>query len=157
MGVSMKISYRRASENDIEYLVERRLAFIDVVASDKEYSFIQNNTREYFQHAMKVKQCDVILAEHMNTVVGTGVVFYYDSVPSKFNPWGKNAYITSMYVHHEHRRQGIATKILDELVSIACEKGYHIFLLQESEMGRFLYEKYGFVQGTKGMLMKMEF
>ena len=84
--------------------------------------------------------------------MGTGVAFYYHSVPSQFNPHGKNAYITSMYVAEHYRRRGIATQILDRLVQTAKTRGYRIFFLQESAMGRPLYEKYGFRPGTPGMI-----
>ena len=151
----MDISYRRATEADIEFLVGDRLAFIELASWEEGYEFIRNNIREYFQQAMEAKQCDVILAELEGTVIGTGVVFYYSSIPSKFNPWGKNAYFTSMFVAKGYRRQGIASKILEHLISIVREKGYHVLLLQESELGRPLYEKFGFTPGKAGMTLKI--
>lgn len=60
-----------------------------------------------------------------------------------------------MFVNENYRRLGIATKILDKLIQISKSKGYHVFILQESDMGRALYEKYGFQEGRKGMILKI--
>ena len=152
----MEIHYRNATDKDLHFLVESRLAFIEMTGDEKEYNFMRNNICEYFRYAIEEKQCDIVLAEYMDTVVGTGIVFYYQSVPSRFNPWGKNAYITSMYVAKKYRRQGIAGQILSRLLNLAKEKGYHIFFLHESEVGRPLYQKFGFTKGKEGMMLKMQ-
>lgn len=60
-----------------------------------------------------------------------------------------------MFVKEVYRRKGIASIILDELIKIAQVKDYHIFILQESDMGKALYEKFGFFEGKKGMLLKL--
>jgi GNAT superfamily N-acetyltransferase len=60
-----------------------------------------------------------------------------------------------MFVNEKYRRQGIASIILDRLIQTALHKGYHIFMLQESDMGKPLYEKYGFHEGKKGMILKL--
>ena len=151
----MEINYRNATEKDLNFLVENRLAFIKMADDSEDYLFTKNSIREYFQNALKENQCDIILAEHKGAVIGTGIVFYYNSVPSKFNIWGKNAYITSMYVYEEYRQNGIASEILTRLLNLAKEKGYHVFFLQESDIGSALYEKFGFVEGNAGMLLKI--
>jgi len=156
MKTQMAITYRPATLADLNFLIEARLDFIHLSTADSQYDFIQTNIRRYFEKALKENQCDSVLAEQNDTVIGTGIVFYYDSVPSLFNPCGKNAHVTSMFVDEKCRRQGIATAILDKLILVAKAKGYPIFLLQPSEMGKPLYEKYGFSEGQKGMLLKLE-
>jgi len=61
-----------------------------------------------------------------------------------------------MYVDIKLRRQGIGRTILDKLINIAKAKKYNVFILQESDMGRNLYESYGFTEGKKGMLLKLD-
>lgn len=111
----------------------------------------KNNIQNYFETGFKDDQFNIIFAEHENLVIDAEIIFYYEAIPSLFNPWGKNAYITSMFVSENYRRRGIATNILDKLIQISKPKGYHVFILQELEMGRGLYEKYGFHEGRKGM------
>lgn len=151
----MEIFYRNATTDDIDFLVESRLDFIHISNTDVNYQLIKSNLYLYFNQGLKEEQCDIILAEIDSFVIATGIIFYYNAVPSLFNPWGKNAYITSMFVNEKYRRQGIASIILDKLIKNALLKGYHIFLLQESDMGKPLYEKYGFHEGKKGMILKL--
>ncbi|MGF7145926.1 ribosomal protein S18 acetylase RimI-like enzyme [Anaerotaenia torta] len=151
----MQITYRNATIDDIDFLVESRLDFIHRTPADESYEFIKSNLYSYFEQGFKENQCDIVLAEANSSVVGTGIIFYYNSVPSSFNPWGKNAYITSIFVNEKYRRQGIASIILDKLIKAAMLKEYHVFLLQETDVGRPLYEKYGFHEGKKGMILKL--
>lgn len=151
----MGITYRNATIDDLDFLVESRLDFIHISYTDENYKLIKSNLYLYFEHGLKESQCDIILAEVASSVIGTGIIFYYNSVPSLFNPWGKNAYITSIFVNENYRRQGIASIILDKLIKTALLKEYHIFMLQETDMGKPLYEKYGFHEGKKGMILKL--
>lgn len=150
----MEVIYRNATVADIDFLVESRLLFSHVSNEDENYQLLKDNLYSYFGRALRENQCDVILAELDSMVIATGILFYYDAVPSKFNPWGKNAYLTSMYVQEGYRRQGIASTILNQLIKQAMLKGHHVFILQETDMGRPLYEKFGFREGKKGMILK---
>ena len=52
----------------------------------------------------------------------------------------------NMYTAPEYRRQGIAIYTLDLLVKDARERGVAQIALEATDMGRSLYEKYGFVK-----------
>lgn len=67
-------------------------------------------------------------------------------MPTYHNPCGKKAYIMNMYTLPEYRRRGIAAKTLDMLVKDAWNKGIRAISLEATDMGRLLYEKYGFVK-----------
>lgn len=66
-------------------------------------------------------------------------------MPTYHNPTGKKAYIMNMYTRLEYRRKGIAYKTLDLLISEAEKKGITNITLEATQMGRPLYEKYGFI------------
>ena len=51
----------------------------------------------------------------------------------------------NMYTAPEYRRRGIAFHTLDLLVKAAKEQGVSQIALEATDMGRPLYEKYGFV------------
>lgn len=52
----------------------------------------------------------------------------------------------NMYTNPEYRRKGIAYKMLDMLVKDTKEKGITAISLEATDVGRPLYEKYGFVR-----------
>lgn len=66
-------------------------------------------------------------------------------MPTYHNPSGKKAYIMNMYTAPEYRRQGIAIHTLDLLVKNAKEQGVLQIVLEATDMGRLLYEKYRIV------------
>ena len=66
-------------------------------------------------------------------------------MPTYHNPSGKKAYIMNMYTAPEYRRQGIAIHTLDVLVKNAKEQGVLQIVLEATDMGRLLYEKYRIV------------
>lgn len=78
--------------------------------------------------------------------IGAGGVSFYNVMPTYHNPSGKKAYIMNMYTDPYYRRQGIAYTTLDMLVNVAKERGIYQISLEATEMGRPLYEKYGFVK-----------
>ena len=78
--------------------------------------------------------------------IGAGGVSFYQVMPTYHNPTGKKAYIMNMYTALEYRRQGIAFHTLDLLVKDVRKQGVSQITLEVTEMGRPLYEKYGFVK-----------
>jgi len=147
--------YRTASIEDIDMLVTLRLDFIKVYEDNEKYPEIKENCYTYFNKAFTNDSCDVILAEEDGTCIGTGIVFYYDSVPSPFNITGKNSYITSMYVEPSYRRHGIGAEILERVIECVKKRGVTVIFLSASEMGRPLYEKRGFADSKNGMLLDL--
>ena len=61
-----------------------------------------------------------------------------------------------MYTDPEYRRRGIAFKTLDILVKDIKNKGITTISLEATEMGRPLYEKYGFVAMNNEMELLVE-
>ena len=145
--------YKHAELKDVDLLVRFRLSFIEVYSDSSDYDIICKNCRRYFQNSLSEGSCDAIIAEDSGNCIGTGIIFYYTSVPSKFNPTGKNAYITNLYVDSSYRRKGIGISILDHLVKLAVSKEYFIIMLNSTESGRPLYEKYGFREIENGMII----
>lgn len=147
------LKYRFADSNDIDLLVQLRLDFLEMDKENKQYEVIKENCYSYFHNALSEGLSDVILAEDEEMVVGTAIIFYYQSVPSAFNMTGRNAYVTSMYVKEEYRRKGIATTMLKKLIDVSNQKGYPIIMLNASEMGKTLYNKLGFTEIRNGMIL----
>lgn len=147
--------YRLATKDDIDLLVTLRLDFINIHEGDERYEELKKNCYTYFSKAYANDSCDVVLAEENGCCIGTGIVFYYDSVPSTFNTTGKNSYITSMYVEPDYRKKGVGKEILEQVIECAKKRGVTVMFLSASEMGRPLYEKRGFTDSKKGMMLDL--
>ena len=60
----------------------------------------------------------------------------------------------NMYTAPDYRRKGIAFKTLDLLIQDAKERGVTAISLEATDMGRPLYEKYGFVKMNDEMELR---
>lgn len=147
--------YRAATMEDLDLLVSRRLQFIEVDESSEEGDYIKKNCYIYFEKALEDGKCDAIFAEMDGKIVGTGIIFYYASVPSSSNPTGKNAYVTSLFVEPSLRGQGVARSIMERLIEKAGSRGYKVIMLNASDMGKPLYEKMGFTDIQGGMILRV--
>ena len=59
----------------------------------------------------------------------------------------------NMYTRPEYRRQGIARRMLDILISDAKSRGIRFITLEATQMGKPLYEKAGFVPLKNEMIL----
>lgn len=57
----------------------------------------------------------------------------------------------NMYTDPEYRRRGIAIKTLDMLIKDTRNKGITAISLEATDLGRSLYEKYGFIKMNNEM------
>lgn len=83
--------------------------------------------------------------------VGAGGVSFFQVMPTYYNSSGRKAYIMNMYTDPEYRRKGIAYKTLDMLIRDTKNKGITDISLEATDMGRPLYERYGFVKRNDEM------
>ena len=145
----MALSYRKASLADLEILTETRMEVLrsaNQLSTDVDMSEVKEQSLDYYQNALKNNTHLAYLIFDEETFVGAGGISYFQVMPTYHNPTGKKAYIMNMYTQPNYRRQGIAFKTLDLLVADAREKGITAISLEATDMGRPLYEKYGFVK-----------
>ena len=150
----MNIEYRRATPDQIDLLVATRVEVLRAanrLDDGADLSEVTAQSREYYREALADGTHTGFLAFDGNAFVGAGGVSYYQVMPTYHNPTGRCAYIMNMYVRPQYRRQGIATAMLDMLVANARERGAGRIALEATEMGRPLYEKYGFVSASGEM------
>lgn len=110
----------------------------------------------YYLRTLKNGSHTAYLVFDSSEFIGAGGISYYTVMPTYHNPTGKKANIMNMYMTPTHRRKGIATKTLALLVQDAKERGITSIGLEATEMGKPLYEKYGFVPVTSEMELPMK-
>ena len=149
------MKFKKASLSDLEILVSTRVNVLrsanqlDLSVDMKE---VEKSSRLYYQEALASDNHVAFLVYNADdNVIGAGAVSYYQVMPTYHNPSGKKAYIMNMYVAPEHRRKGIATKLLDLLIADSKERGIDHITLEATQIGRKLYENYGFCQMSDEM------
>jgi len=133
----------------LEKLVETRIEVLraaNKLDASVDMSKVELESRLYYQKALSEGSHVAVLVYDGGRFVGAGGVSFYTVMPTFHNPSGRKAYIMNMYTKPEYRRKGIAYHTLDMLIEAAREKGITHITLEATDMGRPLYEKYGFLK-----------
>ena len=141
--------YKKAIIADIDELVKTRIIVLraaNKLSNDVDMSLVEKESYEYYKSALETGEHVAYLVYDNETFIGAGGVSFYQVMPTYHNPTGKKAYIMNMYTASAYRRQGIAFHTLDLLVKDVRKQGVSQIALEATEMGRPLYEKYGFVK-----------
>ena len=146
------ITYRKAVLSDEKKLAEIRSVFlkeINNVSSEEEKIIVEQASLEYFRKALCDDTFISWIALNDTEIIATSGLSF--SVIPPFFPVsdGKIAYIMNMFTFPMCRNQGVGTELFKRIVHEAKQLGYKKITLNATDMGRPLYEKYGFkdVQG----------
>lgn len=140
---------KRATMVDIDELVRTRIIVLraaNKLSDDEDMSVVEEESYAYYRRALESGEHIAYLVYDNGKFIGAGGLSFYQVMQTYHNPTGKKAYIMNMYTASEYRRQGIAFHTLDLLVNDAREQGVSQIALEATDMGRPLYEEYGFVK-----------
>ena len=149
-----ELIYKRATLEDINTLVETRIEVLraaNKLCADTDMGEVERQSYLYYQKALSDGSHIAYLVFDESGCIGTGGVSFFQVMPTYHNPSGKKAYIMNMYTNPKYRRKGIAYKTLDMLIKEIKSKGISSISLEATDMGRPLYEKYGFVKMNSEM------
>lgn len=144
----MDLTYKRATLEDLDILTETRtevLRAANRLSGNTDMSEVKRQSYSYYQKALREGSHIAYLVFDGSRFVGAGGVSFFRVMPTYHNPSGNKAYIMNMYTDPAYRRRGIAYKTLDLLVGDIKSRGISAISLEATDMGRPLYEKYGFV------------
>lgn len=133
----------------LDELVRTRIIVLraaNKLSDDEDMSVVEEESYAYYRRALESGEHIAYLVYDNGKFIGAGGLSFYQVMPTYHNPTGKKAYIMNMYTASEYRRQGIAFHTLDLLVNDAREQGVSQIAVEATDMGRPLYEKYGFVK-----------
>lgn len=144
-----KLEYKKATLEDIDELVRTRILVLraaNKLSDDVDMSVVEAESYAYYRRALGTGEHIAYLIYENGTFIGAGGVSFHQVMPTYHNPTGQKAYIMNMYTSPEYRRQGIAFHTLDLLVQDAKKLSVRQIALEATDMGRPLYERYGFVK-----------
>lgn len=138
---------RMATVDDIDILVELRIKLLMEVKTDIEnydwcnYSQALNT---FYRDNLSSGKVIAFLAEVSENVVAISIMCFYNIPPLLNNLDGKMALLTDMYTVPKHRNNGLGTILLNNIMEYTQKLGYKKVILNATDSGRKLYEKYGF-------------
>ncbi|HNX13791.1 MAG TPA: GNAT family N-acetyltransferase [Oscillospiraceae bacterium] len=152
----MIVTYSEAAMSDLHALAEMRIRMINSEEhplSDGQKRLIAENTKQFLFDGISKDTAVVWTAAVSEHFVGMGVVNFFSLPPNDWCPSGKTAYIGSIFVRPEYRRQGIASELLTRLVWEAKKRDCQRIMLHASDEGRPLYKKFGFEASPTAMAL----
>ena len=146
MDLARGYTVRRAGLDDIPPLIELRAKMFATFVDDKgKIAAMNEYSSGYFREQIEANQFIAWVAEDEGgEVVACAALSFYYLPPKPFNLAGKYGYISSMYTEEEHRRKGLARKLLQKALDCAREEGLTMVKLHATEAGAVLYESAGF-------------
>jgi len=136
---------KKAEIEDLNIVVKLKMDMFTEVGS---ISLLQDNAEEqiyeiYKELYQEEKGCHYLVYEN-DSVVACGGAVIKEDVPFCFFKTPMYGYIIDVYCIPEKRRNGYASKIIEELLQWLKSKGVHTIKLKPSAVGKHLYEKFGF-------------
>ncbi len=151
------ITYHKATQDDIQALVDHRILFALELAGRQPEEAIQklrNQMTHYFAKATTENTCISLIAKCNGIVAGIGSVHLRDTPGNFKNPSGKWGYIMNMYTVPEFRRRGVCKNILNLLIEEGKKYGASAFELHATEDGERVYTQEGFLHHNEPTLRK---
>ena len=148
------IEYRKATVDDVEQLLKTRIDFLrnaKNIKNENDEKILVLSNRDFLSSALLDGSYIQFLAVDDSQIAGTSSVSFYRLPPHAHRLSGKVAYIANMFTYPTYRKRGIATKLFAMSVEIAKEVGCAEICLDATEMGRPIYEKYGFKKNEDAM------
>jgi GNAT superfamily N-acetyltransferase len=150
------ITYRKAVFSDAEKLAEIRSIYLKEIegynASEEERIIVEQANLAYFKKALTDNSFVSWIAIDNEEIVATSGLSFSLTPPLYENREGKVAYIMNMITLPDYRNRGIASELFKRIVDEAIQLGYKKITLIASDMGRKLYEKYGFRENYGAMV-----
>ncbi|MGB8451908.1 MAG: GNAT family N-acetyltransferase [Anaerocolumna sp.] len=146
-------NYRMADLEDTDILAHLRVLMLsDGIDLTEEYKDrLLSNTKQYMKNGFMDKSYEVLVAEFNGEIIAMSGLTFYILPPNEWCPGGKTAYIGGIYTMPVFRRQGIASELLSRSVEEAKRLGCERIQLHTTDMGRPIYEKYGFEDSLSSM------
>lgn len=143
----MNTTYRIATKADIDKLLQLR---IDYLTEDRGY--LSNNDKEAVLKQLKVyyrksigNSFFAVLAEEDNEIIGTAFLVISEKPANPAFITGKIGTVLNVLTYPEHRKQGVATTLLNTIIEISKQKDLSFIELSATKSGKPLYEKLGFL------------
>ncbi len=140
------VVYRLAEQDDIEALIQTRLLFLADsfhALSPIESENITQQLRQYFPLHLN-DDLVIVLACYQEQIISCAFLVIDERPANPSFQTGRVGTILNVYTQPEWRRNGLATKVMNQLLDLAKEQNVTRIQLKAAPDGIPLYEKLGF-------------
>ena len=138
------MEYRIATISDCEALTGIRMQMRKEIDADFRSELIYAETLNFFKRNIGNGTHIAFIYEHNRQMIATAGITLFEIMPTTEHPNGKVARLMNMYVSPPFRNKGIAKELLNRIMAYAEKRGIGKVMLNPSQMGKSLYENYGF-------------
>ena len=149
------INYRLATINDIDTLINMRLAQLKEEGAEESCD-LKPYLKKYYLENLNNGTFVSYLAIDNNEVIATSGMSFASKPPYYTCKSGKIGLLSSMYTLPNYRRKGIAKKLLNMVIGEAKNKECGVIHVTASVKGVLLYESYGFKHNDRFLQYKIE-
>jgi GNAT superfamily N-acetyltransferase len=114
------------------------------IKEEEEATKVADANQKYFADALPTGDFVAWIAEIDGKIVASSGLVLFRRPPHLENLSGVEAYIMNMYTMPEWRGKGLAKALLEQLICFAKTSNVRRIWLHATEVGRPLYEKFGF-------------
>lgn len=139
-----RMEYRIATIFDCEALTDLRMRMRKELDSDFNSELIYAETLDFFKRNIKNGTHIAVVCEHGEQMIATVGITLFEMMPTTKHLNGRTARLMNMYVEPSFRHKGIAKELLNYVMMYAKEHEIEKVMLNPSQMGKSLYENYGF-------------
>jgi ribosomal protein S18 acetylase RimI-like enzyme len=134
---------RTATTDDAYTIARMRQAMWDEMSPDNPAPREYRESLFVYWHEMLHSGRAVGWIAEAGGAIGVAMLLIHDHPP---RPHGaiRRGYVTNVYVAPEHRRRGVARRLMETVIAYGREHGLQRLELRTSDMGRDLYESVGF-------------
>ena len=98
---------------------------------------------QFYKEKMLKDECHTLVGYHLNQIISTATIYYYDILPSNENSKGKVGQITNVWVDENYRHLGIGRYMVEYLIE-NYQKDVGMIFLNSSKEGINMYLHLGF-------------
>jgi GNAT superfamily N-acetyltransferase len=150
------ITIRLATLDDVPALMNHRyLMFKEMDSGDESGRTAMNAAFEGWvsQRLARGEYRSWLAVNGAGEVIAGADLWVMDWPPGPFDASCKQPFVYNVYTQPAYRKQGIARRLMTELVDYCRSQGYTTVGLHASDFGRALYESMGFEQTNEMRLI----
>jgi len=146
-GPRVRVTYRRSTPGDLAVLVDHRHRMWIAIGRHTEREVVEHDPRYRAWARTRLRSGELVgcIAESPSgSVVASGCIWFRPDQPRPILPSLVSPYILSMYTEPAWRGQGVATRIVRELLQLCKERGFPNVELHAAALARPVYGRLGF-------------